>query len=81
MGYLKETAANIMGVLVLISTGGQTVGSGVQVRKCQAFRVQEIHIPGIQLHVYIYNVPTIDGYCEMYPGLKVNGYCEIYLGK
>lgn len=32
LGYSAETAASVMGVLVLISSEGQAVGSDVQVR-------------------------------------------------
>lgn len=32
LGYSAETAASVMGVLVLISREGQAVGSAVQVR-------------------------------------------------
>ena len=39
LGYSKETAASVMGVLVLISSGGQAVGSDVQVRNHIGCRV------------------------------------------
>ena len=48
LGYSAETAASVMGVLVLISSGGQAVGSDVQVRN-------RIGLTGRPLFAWIYS--------------------------
>lgn len=61
LGYSAETAGSVMGVLVLISSGGQAIGSDVQVRKCPRVRALAV-LPG-----YVYICLALVGYCVMDP--------------